>query len=86
MKYINCVEVDRDALESAGLMMEGVRSALSILREAIENRGSNIDHDVKNVCWLLECVMEDHTATLDTAAAGKLTGPTASEAEAAGGF
>lgn len=86
MKHINCVEVDRDALESAGLMMEGVRSALSILREAIENRGSNIDHDVKNVCWLLECVMEDHTAMLDTAAAGKLTGPTASGPEAAGGL
>lgn len=80
MKRINCVEVDRDALESAGLMMEGVRSALSILREALESPGSNIDTDAKNVCWLLECVMEDHAALLETAAAGELIGPTASEA------
>lgn len=80
MKHINCVEVDRDALESAGLMAECMRSTVAILREALENGGSNIDTDVKNVCWLLDYVMEEHTAILEKAAVGELTGPTASEA------
>lgn len=75
----NCVEVDRDALESAGLMMEGVRSALSILREALENGDSNIDADVKSVCWLLERVVDNHIDMLETATAGKLTAPIVGE-------
>lgn len=79
----NCVEVDRDALEGASLMMAGVQSALSILREALWNSGSHIETDVRNVCWLLECVMEEHIHMLDTAAAGEPTDRTAGE-EASG--
>ena len=76
----NCVEVDRDALEGASLVMAGVQSTLSILREALWNSGSHIETDVRNVCWLLECVMEEHIHMLDTAAAGEPTDRTAGEA------
>lgn len=80
MKRNNCVEVDRDALESAALLAECMRSTVSILREALENGGSNIDTDMKNVCWLLDRVMEEHTAMLEKAAVGELAEPTDSEA------